>query len=71
MKILIVGAGLTGCTLAYFLRNKGHDIFIKEKTDHIGGLCFTKKSTNGIIYEPYGAHIFHTVNKNVEDFKSK
>jgi UDP-galactopyranose mutase len=68
MKILVMGAGLTGCTLARLLKDKGHDVAINEKMSHIGGLCFTTKSPNGILYEPYGAHTFHTEDKTVNKF---
>ncbi|MFX1453320.1 MAG: UDP-galactopyranose mutase [Promethearchaeota archaeon] len=68
MKILIIGAGFTGCTLARLLKDMDHQIYIKEKLDHIGGLSYTKKSPNGIIYGPYGAHVFHTSNKDIINF---
>jgi len=50
------------------LRDKGHTISITEKQDHIGGLCYTKTSANGILYEPYGGHAFHTKDKDVKNF---
>ena len=68
MRLLIVGAGLTGCTLARLMKNKEHSVLIKEKEDHIGGLCYTKKSPNGLLYEPYGGHAFHTKENCVRDF---
>jgi UDP-galactopyranose mutase len=39
-----------------------------EKEDHIGGLCYTKASPNGILYEPYGGHAFHTKDQRVKNF---
>ncbi len=68
MKVLVVGSGFTGCSLARLLADDGHQISIKEKLDHIGGLCYSKKSPNGILYEPYGAHVFHTMNDDVKKF---
>ncbi len=68
MQVLILGAGLTGCTLARLMKNEGYNVSIKEKQDHIGGLCYTKKSPNGILYEPYGGHTFHTKDRYIRKF---
>jgi len=68
MKILIVGAGLTGCSFARLLKDRSHDVIIKEKLNHIGGLSYTKKSPNGFLYEPYGARIFHTKDEKIKNF---
>ncbi len=65
MRILVVGAGLTGCTLARLMKDKGHTVSIKEEQDHIGGLCYTTISPSGIWYEPYGGHAFHTKDSRV------
>lgn len=50
MNVLVVGAGITGCTLAFLMKERGHNVFIKEKQSHIGGLCYTKRNHNLIIY---------------------
>ncbi|MFW9818172.1 MAG: UDP-galactopyranose mutase [Candidatus Thorarchaeota archaeon] len=67
MRILVVGAGLTGCSLARLMNDKGHTVSIIEKETHIGGLCYTETSSNGIMYEPYGGHAFHTKDSRVRD----
>ncbi|MHA2394268.1 MAG: UDP-galactopyranose mutase, partial [Promethearchaeota archaeon] len=66
MRILVVGAGITGCSLARLFKNKGYTVSIIEKQDHIGGLCYTKTSPNGILYEPNGGHAFHTKDSRVK-----
>ncbi|MFW9972776.1 MAG: UDP-galactopyranose mutase [Candidatus Odinarchaeota archaeon] len=71
MKILVVGAGITGCTLARLMKDKGNTVSIKERQDHIGGLCYTILNPNGVLYEPYGGHAFHTKDKRVQDFVVK
>ncbi|TET60188.1 MAG: hypothetical protein E3J52_04390 [Promethearchaeota archaeon] len=71
MRVLILGAGITGCTLARLMKNKGHIVSIKEREDHIGGLCYTKTSSNGIKYEPYGGHAFHTKDSRIKEFVLK
>lgn len=67
---LIVGSGLYGSTLAYLLNKEGYKVLVIEKRDHIGGNIYTKDIDN-IKVHLYGAHIFHTSNKDVWDFINK
>jgi len=71
MRILVVGAGITGCTLARLMKDKGYTVSVKEKQDHIGGLCYTTISSSGILYEPYGGHAFHTKDSRVKELVLK
>lgn len=64
---LIVGAGLFGATAAHILTRSGKQCLIIDKRSHIGGNIYTE-SVNGINVHKYGAHIFHTSNKQVWDF---
>lgn len=64
---LIVGAGLFGSTLAYELERQGKKVWVIEKRDHIGGNCYTK-NIQGVHVHQYGAHIFHTSDKQVWDW---
>ena len=64
---LIVGAGLFGATVGYYLKKNGKKVLIIDKRDHIGGNIYTKNE-NGIDIHVYGAHIFHTTEKEVWDF---
>ena len=64
---LIVGSGLFGATVGYFLRKSGKKVLIIDKRDHIGGNIYTKNENN-IDIHVYGAHIFHTTEKEVWDF---
>jgi len=68
MDILIVGAGISGCSAARALKDRGHDVSIIEKEDNIGGLCKTQLYQGRIKYEPFGARVFHTDDKEVEHF---
>ena len=63
---LIVGAGLFGSTLAYFLKRNNRCLVI-DKRPHIGGNVYTE-NIKDINVHKYGAHIFHTSNKRVWDF---
>jgi len=67
--ILIVGAGLSGSVLANKLSSK-YKIDIIDKRDHIAGNCFDYYENN-ILMNKYGAHIFHTNNKNIWDYINK
>jgi UDP-galactopyranose mutase len=63
-RVLIVGAGLTGCTLAHRLARDGVSSVLLERTSVAGGLI-RSEHMNGVLYEPHGSHIFHTEDKEV------
>lgn len=64
---LIVGSGLFGATFAYFARKQGKRCFVIDKRSHLGGNVYCE-CMEGINVHKYGAHIFHTSNKEVWDF---
>jgi len=64
---LIVGAGLFGSVCARELTNKGFRCLVIDKRDHIAGNCYTQ-NVEDICVHKYGAHIFHTSNKQVWDY---
>lgn len=64
---LVIGAGLFGATFAYEAAKRGKCVKVIEKRDHIAGNIYTKE-VNGIQVHQYGAHIFHTSNKEVWDY---
>lgn len=70
MKINIIGCGLSGITSAILLKEAGHEVEIFETRSHIGGNCFDEK-VDGITVHKYGAHIFHTKDKEVWDFVNR
>ena len=67
---LIVGSGLFGAICAHELNKSGHKVLVIEKRDHIAGNIYTKK-VEGINVHVYGAHIFHTSNKEVWDYVNR
>ena len=67
---LIVGSGLYGSIFAREATNRGYKVLVIEKRDHIGGNIYTEK-INNINVHKYGAHIFHTNNKEVWDYVNK
>ena len=64
---LIVGSGLFGATFAYKARQAGKSCLVIDKRPHLGGNVFCEQ-TEGINVHKYGAHIFHTSNKEVWNF---
>ena len=64
---LIVGSGLFGATFAYRAKQKGKKCLVIDKRPQLGGNVYCEK-IEGINVHKYGAHIFHTSNKEVWDF---
>lgn len=64
---LIVGAGLFGSIFAYEANKAGKRVLVIDRRKHIGGNIYTKEM-DGIQVHEYGAHIFHTSDKEVWDY---
>ncbi len=64
---LIVGAGLYGATFAYEASKKGKKCLVIDRRNHIGGNIYCEK-INDINVHKYGAHIFHTSDKEVWEY---
>ncbi len=64
---LIVGSGLFGSIFAYEANKKGKRCLVIDKRNHIGGNIYTEE-IEGINVHKYGAHIFHTSNKEVWNY---
>ncbi len=60
MKVIVVGAGLSGMTAAWELHKKGHDVTVLEARDRVGGRTWSQKLDNGVITERGGEYIFPT-----------
>ena len=64
---LIVGSGLFGSIFAYEANKRGKKCLVIEKRNHIGGNIYCE-NVHGINVHKYGAHIFHTSNKEVWEY---
>ena len=64
---LVVGAGLFGAVFARQMKEKGRKVLVIDRRDHIGGNVYTENRM-GINVHMYGAHIFHTTDKEVWDY---
>lgn len=67
---LIVGAGLYGAVFAREAVNAGKKVLVVERRPHIAGNVYTEK-IEGIHVHKYGAHIFHTNNREVWDYVTR
>lgn len=70
MNFLIVGAGITGATIARLLTDAGASCLVIDKRQYIGGNCYDEPCDDYYIGK-YGGHIFHTNNKPIWDFVSR
>lgn len=67
---LIVGAGLFGAVFAHEAHKKGRTCLVIDKRNNIGGNIYTE-SMEGINVHKYGAHIFHTSDKQIWDYVNR
>lgn len=69
MRILVVGAGLSGAVIARELAEAGYRVTVLESRGHAGGNCHTERcAATGILLHVYGPHIFHTDDAEVWDY---
>lgn len=64
---LIVGAGLYGAVFAHEMNKRGRKCLVMDKRPHIGGNIYTE-NIEGINVHKYGAHIFHTSDRQIWDY---
>ena len=67
---LVVGAGLYGAAFAQQARQAGKTVLVIDKRSHIGGNVYTEE-VEGIHVHKYGAHIFHTNDKEIWDYVNR
>jgi UDP-galactopyranose mutase len=66
-RVAVVGAGWAGAVTAERLGAAGVDVEVFERAANVGGHS-RSETLNGVVYEPNGAHIFHTSNEEVADY---
>lgn len=67
---LVVGAGLFGAAFAQQAKAGGKSVLVIDRRDHIGGNVYTEEM-EGIQVHKYGAHIFHTNDREVWDYVNR
>lgn len=70
IRALIIGGGLTGCTVAHRLAEHGIESQVLERLDVPGGLI-RSAVMEGVLYEPHGSHIFHTEDHEVWELANR
>ena len=71
MNYLVVGAGLSGVTIARELAEAGHTVDVIDKRNHVAGNAYEYVNEHGIRIHKYGPHLFHTNNKEVFEWLSQ
>ena len=69
--IIVVGAGISGVTLAERYASLGKKVLVLEKRGHIGGNCYDYFDRAGILVPKYGPHFFHTNYEDVWKYVSR
>ena len=65
--VAVIGAGWSGAVCARELTDRGHDVEVLERAPVVGGHS-RAEVLDGVVYEPNGAHIFHTSDRRVADY---
>lgn len=65
--VLVVGSGFFGATCARLLMDRGLSVLVVDKNEHVAGAAHDFVM-DGVIVSSYGAHIFHSHNKEIVDF---
>jgi UDP-galactopyranose mutase len=66
----VIGCGLSGITSAILLREKGYNVTIYDRRNHIGGNCYDSNLAGTLVHN-YGPHLFHTNDEEVFEFLSR
>jgi UDP-galactopyranose mutase len=70
--LVVVGSGLFGLTVAQQAAERGLDVVVVERRDHIGGNAWSElEPETGIEVHRYGAHLFHTSNERVWQYVNR
>lgn len=70
-SVLVVGAGISGCVAARLLAEKGYEVLVVDRRNHIGGNAYDARNAAGITIQMHGPHIFHDRTGKVWDFLSR
>lgn len=68
MDVLVIGCGLTGSVIARQLAERGKQVEIWERRDHIGGNMYDYIDSHGFLVQKYGPHAFHTNERKLYDY---
>ena len=69
--VLVVGAGFSGAVVARQLAERGLQVLVIDRRDHIGGNAHDRTDAHGVLVHPYGPHIFHTNSARIFEYLSQ
>jgi len=70
--VLVIGAGISGATVARRLADAGRDVVVIDEARHVAGNCHTEiDPETGVLIHRFGPHIFHTDDDAVRDFLAR
>lgn len=67
---LVVGAGLFGSVFSHEMKRNGKSCIVIDKRNHVAGNIYTSLK-RGIHIHEYGAHIFHTSNRETWNYMNR
>jgi len=67
---LVVGAGLYGAAFAQQMHEAGKSVLVIDRRSHVGGNVYTE-NVEGIQVHTYGAHIFHTNDREIWEYANR
>jgi len=70
-RVLVIGCGITGAIIARHFADKGINVDIWERRNHIAGNMYDFKDDHGILIQQYGPHVFHTNLESVHNYIKK
>ena len=68
---LVVGAGLSGCTVAERLAASGRTVLVIDKRSHVAGNAYDELDADGVLVHKYGPHVLHTNSDEVFAYLSR
>jgi UDP-galactopyranose mutase len=68
---IVVGAGLTGATIARLLTDAGRDVIVLERRSHAGGNVHDFLHESGIRIHTYGPHYFRTGSRRIWEYATR
>lgn len=70
-KVVVVGAGLVGAVLARRYAEKGYEVEVFDRREHLAGNLYDYVDEYGVLVQAYGPHIFHTNSEEVYSYICK
>ena len=68
MRALVIGCGLCGSVIARHLAEKGVQVEIWDRRNHIGGNMHDHRDEHGFLIQDYGPHTFHTKDNSLYEY---